>query len=70
MNDYEEHNMSKYFPTGENSAAKKAFLDQKVKLYVTKEAEIKDNICKMYEMFWGQCTDSLQSMITNEKGYE
>ena len=39
--------------------AKKVILDQKVKLYVMKEAEIKDNICKMYEKNWWKCTDAL-----------
>ena len=62
--------MPKDLPTGETSAAKKAILDQQVKLYVMKEEEIKENIYKMYESFWGQCTYALQSMITNEKGYK
>ena len=48
ITDHEENNIPKYLPTGENSAAKKAILDQKDKLYVTKESEIKNNICKMY----------------------
>ena len=52
--EYEEHNTPKDLPTGETSAAKKAILDQKVKLYVTKEAEIKDNICKIYDKIWGR----------------
>ena len=70
MNDYEEKNMPKDLPTGDTSAAKKAIIYQKVKLYVTKEAEIKDNICNMYDKIWGQCTDALQSMISHEEGYE
>ena len=45
--------MPKDLLTGENAAAKKAIIYQQVNLYVTKEAEIKDNICKMYEKFWG-----------------
>ena len=53
MNDYEENNMPKDFPTGDTSAMKKSIIDQKFKLYVTKEAEIKDNICKMYEKIVG-----------------
>ena len=44
---YEENNTTKDLPTGETSEAKKAIIDQQVNLYVTKEAEIKDNICKM-----------------------
>ena len=70
MTDYENKNMPKDLPTGKTSAVKKAILDQKVKLYVTKEAEIKDNICKMYDKIWGQCNDALQSMIAHEKRYE
>ena len=62
--------MPKDISTGETSAVKKAILDQKVKLYVTKESEIKDNICKIYDKIWGQCTDSLQSIILHEKVYE
>ena len=50
---YGENNTTKDLPTGDTSEAKKAIIDQQVKLYVTKEAEIKDNICKMYESFWG-----------------
>ena len=38
MTDYEESNITKDLPTGETSAAKKAILDQQVKLYVTKES--------------------------------
>ena len=53
MTDYDENNMPKDLPTGENAAAKKAIIYQQVNLYVMKEAEIKDNICKMYEKFWG-----------------
>ena len=65
MNDYEENDIPKYLPIGETSAANKAILDQQVKLYITKESEIKDNISNMHEMFWGQCTDALQSMIAH-----
>ena len=39
-------------------------------MYVTKESEIKDNICKIYEKFWGKFTDALQSIIAHEKVYE
>ena len=53
MTGYEENNMPKDLSTGETLAVKKAILDQKVKLYVTMEAEIKDNICKMNEKNWG-----------------
>ena len=70
VTDYEENNMPKDLPRGETSAAKKAILNQKVKLYVTKEAEIKDNKWKIYGKIWGQCTDALQSMIAHDKGYE
>ena len=70
MTYYEENNMPKYLPRGDTSAVNKATLDQKVKLYVTKEAEIKDNICKMYDKIWGQCTDALQIMIAHEKVYK
>ena len=53
MTDYEENNTPKDLSTGETSAAKKAILDQKFKLYVTKEAEIKYTLCNKYEIFWG-----------------
>ena len=59
MNDYEENNIPKELTTGETSVVKKAILDQQVKLCVTKEAEIKDNICDIYEKIWGKCTDAL-----------
>ena len=39
-------------------------------MYATTEAEIKNNIYKMYEKNWGQCTDALKIMIAHEKGYE
>ena len=45
--------MPKDLPTGDTSEVKNAILDQKVKLYVTKEAEIKYNIFKMYEKIGG-----------------
>ena len=70
MNDYKGNNIPKDLPIGDTSAAKKAILDQKVKLYLTKESEIKDNICNMYDKIWGRCTDALQIMIAHEKGYE
>ena len=70
MTDYEKYNMPKDLPTGDTSAGKKAIIDQKFQLYVAKEEEIKDNICKMYKMFWGEFTDALQSIIAHEKGYE
>ena len=53
MTDDEENNMPKDLPTEETPAVKKAILDQQFKFYVMKETEIKGNICKMYEMFWG-----------------
>ena len=62
--------MPKDLPIVETSVVKKAILDQKFKLYVMQESEIKDNICNMYEKFWGQFTDALQSMIAHEKGCE
>ena len=49
---------------------KEAILDQKFKLNVMKEEEIKDNICKMYEIIWGKCIDDLQSIIAHDNGYE
>ena len=70
MTDYEENSMPKYLPTGETSAVKKSILDQQVKLYVKKEAEIKDNICDMYDKIWGLCNDDLKIMIEHEKVYE
>ena len=70
MTAYEENNIPKDLPTGETSEVKKSILDQKIKLYVWKEAEIKDNICNMYDRIWGKFTDSLQSVIEHEKGYE
>ena len=69
MTDYEGNYIPKDLPTGKTSPVKKAIVDQKVKLYVTKKEEIKDNICKMCGNIWGQCTNALQSMITHEKGY-
>ena len=68
MTDYKENNMLKDLPTGEKQAVKKVITDQKVKLYVTKEAEIKDNICNMSDKIWGQCTDVLQIRIAHDKG--
>ena len=62
--------MPKGLPTGETSAVEKAIIDQKFKLYITNESEIKYNICKMYDKVWGECTDALQRMIAHEKGYE
>ena len=59
MTYYEENNMPKDLPIGETSAVKKSILDQKFKLYVTKEGGIKDNICKMYDKIWGRCNDAL-----------
>ena len=70
MTYYEGNNMPKDLPTVENSAVRKEILDQKVKFYVTKEAEIKDKICNMYEKIWGQCTDALKIMIASEKLYK
>ena len=49
---------------------KKSIIYQQVKLYVMKEAEIKDNICKMYDKILVKCTNYLQSIIAKEKGYE
>ena len=49
---------------------KKAIIYQQVKLYVTKEAEIKDNICKMYEIFGGNVLMPCKATIIHDKGYE
>ena len=70
MTGYEEKYIPKDLPTGETSAVNKAILYQKVKQYVTKEEEIKDNICNMYDKIWGICTYTLQIMIAHEKGFE
>ena len=70
MTDYEENNIPKDLPTGDTSAMKKSILDQKVKLYVTKEAEIKDKICNMYDKIWVKCTDAFQIITSHEELYE
>ena len=53
MIDYEGNNMPKYLPTGDTSAVNEAIQYQKFKLYVTKEASIKENMGKIYENFGG-----------------
>ena len=70
MTDYEQKNIPKDLSTGETSAVKKDIIDQQVKLYVTKEAEIKDNICKMYEIFGGNVLMPCKATIIHDKGYE
>ena len=62
--------MPKDLPTVETSAVKKAIIYQKFKSNVTKEASIKDNKYKMYEIYLGQCTDALQIMIAYDMGYK
>ena len=53
MTDYEENNMPKDLLTGDTSAVKKEIIYQQVKLYVTKEVEIKDKIYNMYKKLGG-----------------
>ena len=62
--------MPKDLPTVETSAVKKAIIYQKFKSNVTKEASIKDNKYKMYEIYLGQCTYALQIMIAYDMGYK
>ena len=70
MTDYDVNNMPKDLPTVENSAVRKEIIDQKVKFYVTKEAEIKDKICNMYDKIWVKCTDAFQIITSHEELYE
>ena len=70
MTDYEENNIPKDLLIWETLSVKKSIIYQQVKLYVMKEAEIKDNICKMYDTILVKCTNYLQIIIAQEKGYE
>ena len=39
--------------------------NQRIKMYVTKEMEMVNNIYYIYEKIWGQCTEPLYNMIRN-----
>ena len=39
--------------------------NQRIKMYVTKEMEMVNNIYYIYEKIWGQCTEPLYKMIRN-----
>jgi hypothetical protein len=43
---------------------------QYLKIYASREFAIKDNMNKIYGLFWGQCTHSLQCVIKNGSDFK
>ena len=52
------------------SEVKVAVQQQRIKLYVTREMELDNNVRKIYGLVKGQCSHSLKTILKQEKEYE
>ena len=43
---------------------------QRIKMYVNREIELKNNMVKLYGLVKGQCSHSLKAILKREKDYE
>ena len=48
----------------------KLMLDTKIKAYVAGEEVLKNNISKVHDIVWGQCTSNLQAVIKGDHDFE
>ena len=56
--------MPKYLSIEDNKSEVKIYIHNKcIKMYVTKEMEMVNNIDSTHANIWGQCTELLQNMI-------
>ena len=61
---YDKNQTPKYLRIEEKKFEFKVQIkNQCIKMYVTKEMEMFNNINSSYAKIWGQCTDTLQNMI-------
>ena len=69
--DFETNNLPKDLSdTDKKSEVKVAIQQQRIKLYVTREMELDNNVRKIYGLVKGQCSHSLKTILKQEKEYE
>ena len=55
---------------GENAPfGEKWLFQERLKAYVSRENQLKDNIVKVYGLVWRQCTSALQAVLKGHEGY-
>ena len=47
----------------------KWLFQERLKAYVSRENQLKDNIAKVYGLVWRQCTSALQAVLKGHEGY-
>ena len=66
--DFETNNLPKDLSdTDKKSEVKVAIQQQRIKLYVTREMELDNNVRKIYGLVKGQCSHSLKTILKQEK---
>jgi hypothetical protein len=69
--DFEENHLPKELTKRQqDSAVHVAIQQQRIKLYVTREAELESNMNKIYGIVKGQCSHSLRTVLKQEDDYE
>ena len=69
--DFETKHLPKPLSTADaNNEIKKALLKERIKMYIARESQLEENVTKLYNIIWGQCTDQLQSAIKYQSDYE
>ena len=69
--DFETKHLSKPLSAADaNNEIKEALLKERIKIYIAREPQLKQNVTKLYNVVWGQCTDQLQSAINYQSNYE
>ena len=67
MNDFEINNLPKDLSdTDKKSEVKVAIQQQRIKLYVTREMKLDNNVRKTYVLVKGQCSHSLKTILKQE----
>lgn len=75
MKDPKENFKTKNLPKNLTATEKKsdvevAIQEQRIKIYATREAELKSNVDKIYGLVKGQCSSSLKTVIKQDAEYE
>jgi len=69
--DFETNHLPKPLSAGDASnEIKNAILKERIKMYIARESQLDENVTKLYNVIWGQCTDQLQSAIKYQSQYE
>jgi len=69
--DFKTNHLPKPLSAGDaNNEIKKAILKERIKMYIARESQLDENVTKLYNVIWGQCTDQLQSAIKYQSQYE